>query len=148
VVADVRVTGTDGFTRLAASYRAAGRKLPRELYRAAGSATKPLRARIKVNALADLPRRGGLNVWASRMSIRTQVRGGGSPGVKVTGRRAGGDLAGLNEGRVYHPTFGHAPLVAQSVQGGFWDRAVDATRPDVRREFLHAVDRIAAQIHT
>lgn len=144
----MRVTGADQFTRLARSYKAAGQKLPRELYRAAGSASKPLRARIKANALADLPQRGGLNVWAARMQVRTQVRGGASPGVKLVGSRRGGDLAGLNEGRVYHPTFGHAPLVAQQVRGGFWDRAVAESGSDVRREFLSAVERIARHIHT
>jgi hypothetical protein len=148
VVVDVRVTGLDGFTRLAASYRAAGQKLPRELYRAAARSTKPMRVLIKAGALADLPHRGGLNVWASRATVRTTVRGGGSPGVRVVGSKRGGDLAALNAGTVYHPTFGHRPLVRQSVPGGFWDDAVDRTRPLVRAEFLHAVDVIAAQIHS
>lgn len=144
----MQVQGAEKFAALGRAYKAAGKRLPRELHKAAGAATKPLKAAIRANALADLPARGGLNVWAAKATIRTTVRATGpSVGVRVVGSRKGGDLASLNEGRVFHPTFGHGPVVSQSVRGGFWDRAAEQVAPHARAEFLHAVDRVAADIH-
>lgn len=167
----MRITGD------VAALRAVGRALreagdkeqKRELYKAVQRATKPIKEEIKQSALDTLPHGGGLNVWVSKIGIKTkQSYSGRMPGVtikgtlnnkaRVSGRGKGrkkartfgatADLRSINRGRVFHPVFGHGPLVGpQAVNSGFWDRPLTGvTAQRAKREIREAMARTLAEI--
>jgi hypothetical protein len=147
---------------------AADKEQKRELYKAVQRATKPIKEEIKQSAIDTLPKSGGLNVWASKIKIKTkQSYNGRCPGVTIAGamnnkaavsgrgrgrkkvhaRKFGtvgatADLQAINAGRVMHPVFGHGPLVGlQMVTPGFWDRPLTGvTAQRAKREIRAAME--------
>jgi hypothetical protein len=117
------------------------KEVKKELAKAVQRASKPVKEEIKQSARDTLPSSGGLNEWVADIAIKTTFRmSGRMPGVYIVGSKnnkrvvkkksktgrtfgANADLRSINRGRVFHPTFGHGPLVGpQSVRAGFWDR--------------------------
>jgi hypothetical protein len=151
---------------------AADKEQKRELYKAVQRATKPIKEEIKQSARDTLPKSGGLNEWVAAIGIKTkQSYSGRAPGITITGtldnkravRRSGGkrskvrksgtfgaraDLRSINRGRVFHPVFGHGPLVGpQMVQAGFWDRPLTGvTAQRAKREIRDAMARTMKEL--
>jgi hypothetical protein len=141
---------------------AADKEQKRELYKAVQRATKPIKEEIKQSAIDTLPKSGGLNVWASKIKIKTkQSYNGRCPGVTIAGAmnnkaavsgrgrgrkkvRTFGKVARLdrlNAGMARHPVFGHGPLVLQPVTPGFWDRPLTGvTAQRAKREIRAAME--------
>jgi hypothetical protein len=173
-VVNVRLTGDVASLRAVgkALREAADKEQKRELYKAVQRATKPIKEEIKESARESLPHSGGLNEWVAAIGIKTkQSYNGRMPGVTIQGtldnksvvRRSGGkrrkgrksgtfgaraDLRSINRGRVFHPVFGHGPLVGpQSVQAGFWDRPLTGvTAQRAKREIRDAMARTVKAI--
>jgi len=59
------------------------------------------------------------------------------------------DLVALNRGYLRHPLFGNRDFwFEQSVEPGWWDRAMEEGQDDVRRELIEALDRVARRLTT
>jgi hypothetical protein len=142
--------------------KGADKELRRQQARAVQRATKPVKQEIKASAIATLPSRGGLGLWASKIGIRTrQAYSGRNVGItitgtidnkaKVRGRGKGkrqartfgdrADLRAINRGRIMHPVYGRGPLVGpQMVKKGFWDKPMlGVTAQRAKREILEAM---------
>lgn len=112
---------------------------------------KPLpevRKKVKTSAISTLPKRGGLNKWASRVRITAKITVTGRA-VKVRVRAARNSLNGesdinaIDRGRVRHPSWGRrgrGQWHVQRVTEGFFTTPV--TEDDQWRAVcLAAVDR-------
>lgn len=112
------------------------------------AATKPARKAIKRAAKELLPKRGGLNVWVSRISVLAQIRlSGNRAGVKLKGGRnslgARSDIAAVDRGRVRAPSWGHrnaASWHTVTVTPGFFTKTA-ADLPDWRADVDREVDK-------
>lgn len=113
-----------------------------------------VRQAIKRNALATLPGRGGLGVWAaaSKTTVTIRYASARSAGVRMKGSRKSNrdksDLAGLDAGVVRAPSWGrrgagqwHSQKVAP---GWFTDPVVesDEWRAEIERAVDEAFDTI------
>jgi len=146
-VADFRVDGAEQLTALAKRLRAESKELQRELPRAMNRATKGARAAVKAEALATLPRRGGLGkrVASSRLTTRTR-RSGRAAGVRIVAK-GGVDIGALDRGRLRHPLFGdRRRWFAQKVRPGWFTRPLTAAAPRVRAEIETSMRVIAGKI--
>lgn len=144
----VEIRGAEQLAALSKALKQAGDKeLQRELSRGITDAMKPLRIAIKKSAMDTLPTRGGLDRRVSRSSFRTVRRGGSRiAGVRLTAKNSLA-LGKLNRGTVRHPVFGNREVwVTQRVRPGWWDRPVDASAPQVRRDVIAAMDRVAKKV--
>jgi len=87
-----------------------------------------VRKRIKASAIANLPKRGGLNKWAASTRVTLRIKTSGrAAGVTVVGGRnsAGGrsDIKALDRGRVRAPSWGRkgqGDWHSQTVSPGFF----------------------------
>lgn len=100
VAAAVRKLGSD---------RTIVNELSKEIRR---GGTKTVRPAVKASALAILPKRGGLNAWVAKSSIRIAIRRGArSAGISVVvGRNSKGgrtDSKRIDAGRVRAPAWGN-----------------------------------------
>jgi hypothetical protein len=151
-VVDVDLQGGLDYAALARRLRKAGeRDLMRELTKGVTKATRPVPKAIRAEARAILPKRGGLNVYVARMSIRTKkYTGGRQAGVVITGAKKKGtgkvDVRRINQGKVRHPTYGHGPWRLQQVPRSFWTRPTNKAGPRARLEIQSAMRRVARQI--
>jgi hypothetical protein len=113
----------------------------------------PVRAAIRAEALATLPKRGGLNKWVAKTRINLNIRVGGTTArVRVIGgrRSKGGetDVNAIDRGRVRAPSWGRrgaGDWHTQTVDPGFFTETMDAAdgfRADVDREVDRALDTI------
>lgn len=117
------------------------------------AATKPARQAIKKAAKDNLPKRGGLNVWVSRISVLAQVRlSGNRAGVKLKGGRnslgARSDIRAIDRGRVRAPSWGHrtkASWHTVTVTPGFFTQTA-ADLPDWRGGVDQEVDQALEKI--
>ncbi len=107
-----------------------------------------VRKKVKARALSTLPKRGGLNKWASQTRITAKITvTGRAVRVRVRGARKslGGesDISALDRGRVRHPSWGRryrGQWHVQRVTEGFF--SVPVSEDDQWREAcLAAVDR-------
>ena len=111
-------------------------------------AVVPARKAIKSAAKETMPKRGGLNLWVSRISILAQVRlSGRRAGVKLKGGRnsLGGrsDVNAIDRGRVRAPSWGHrtkASWHTVTVPPGFFTKTA-ADLPDWREDVDREVDQ-------
>ena len=137
--------GSAEFERVARAFRRADGELPRELMIALEKSSKPLRRDAKASALANLPKRGGLNrvIAGARMSVRRRANG-----IRITAK--GIEQLGLtNAGTVRHPVRGHRDRwVTQAIPKArnWFVKPMQDGAPKVRRELVKAVDKIARRI--
>jgi hypothetical protein len=151
-----RANGANEIRRVAEACRRLGtdrtivNQMSREIRKQAGPV---VRQAVRENARALLPKRGGLNEWVARASIRIAVlRGADTAGVTVrvgrnsqTGRA---DLKGLDAGTVRHPTFGNRKRWATtSVSEGVISDAITEEGADVvEQAVLDAAQRAIEKI--
>jgi len=149
VVADITITGVDNLQRLARDLKEIGDKeLRKELYKGINRSTKPMKAKVKNAALADMPKAGGLNKFVASARLSTTTRGGGrNPGVTIKGRKSGHDLRAIDRGKLRHPVFGDREVwVNQKVKPGFFTKTLAAEAPTVRKELIGVIDDIRKQM--
>lgn len=127
ITADVR-----DFEQLAARTRTAGPAVRKHTSRALADAARPVRREVAASARRKLPRRGGLGalIAGARVTIR-QVDHGDTVGVVIETSQGRRNLAGIDAGRVVHPTWGRKPLHRQAVPPGYFTDVM--TGPVARR---------------
>lgn len=105
-----------------------------EFQAAMTEATAPMIKAIRANAVATLPRAGGLGrvIAASRFTV-SPIRGKGLAGVRVA---TDDHDPRIDKGRLRHPVYGRGRWVVQSVTAGWFTRgarrATGATRAAIR----------------
>ena len=148
-MADFEVRGTEQLARLGRALRGADKDLQREISKGLAEAVKPLQ-RLTRAASSRLPHRGGLAAKVARSRLSSRVRGGATASVtlKPTGTQFKDPrtLTSIDQGRVYRPTYGHKPLVAQRVRPGWFSEPVKGAEPSVRRELLRRIDAVLRRI--
>ncbi len=142
------IKGAEQLGALAKRMRAegeAGKGLKRELTSSITLATKPLRAKAKMEAQARLPQSGGLAAVVSKASITSRVRTGRDPGVIIQAR---GDAArSTDRGFVRHPVFGNREVwVTTKVDPGWFTDTMRAGAPVVRKAVLIGMRRVSVRI--
>lgn len=145
-MADFEVRGADEFHKLSKALKAAGRTdLRKELNKALRDAAKPLIAKTRAVARAQLPHHGGLAESVAKAPQRVQVRTGDqTAGVRIV---ASGPVKGANSGVVRHPTWGNREkFVEQKVPGGWFDETLADSAPEARPHLEAALEQIAEQI--
>ena len=138
------VHGGEQLERLSQALKRAGSlDLQRELSKAITAEMKPLREQVKNNAVATLPRRGGLNKRVANSQLRTvKLRGG----VRLQARSSY-SLKLLDRGIVAHPVFGNrSRWVTEKVRPGWWSNPTKAAAPDVQKKLQAAMDQVAAKL--
>lgn len=144
---DVRVSGAEQLVALARAAKAVDGQIRRDMLRELRTAGKRMIPDVQDAARDMLPSSGGLNefVASSKYAVRTRTTGS-SAGVRVTGTKAGHDIAAINDGTVRHPVFDTGAWVAQSVTPGFWDEGTGRSAPQVRMDLLGVLEEINRRI--
>ena len=112
--------------------------------KAARTATKKTRTRIRDAARDDLPKGGGLNKWAARMPTISVRLYGRQTGVRIRLSRKGADMKGLNRGIARHPVFGNRKVWRNTRVAVRWfDRAVQRDKKRLMKELTTAISTAA-----
>jgi len=135
---------------LAQRLRIAGQgDLQKQLLRDIRATTKPTIRKVRANALATLPRRGGLaaKVAASKIGTRTRTTSGQSAGVFIKGTDPRINLNRINAGQLRHPVFGNRRnWREQSVRAGWFDDPIKGDLPHILGSIRGVVADINARI--
>ncbi|GAC1374668.1 MAG: hypothetical protein NVSMB4_02370 [Acidimicrobiales bacterium] len=143
------VSGSKQLAELAARLKIAGdRDLRLQLLRGMRAAAEPLVPKVKAAALAQLPKRGGLNAHVAgqkvSVSVRTSAR---TAGVRLT--TSAPDTQQADDGYVRHPVFGNrAHWVVQQIPGaaGWWSATLEREAPATAPHLLEAMEVVAIQV--
>lgn len=139
------VKGANDFLALSKRLKAAGETgLRKELNKTMRDAAKPLIPKVKAAAAAQLPHSGGLAQRIANKPLRAQVRtGAATAGVRIVGTKVD---PRIDEGRVFHPVFGHEPGVVQSVPAGYFSDTLENSGPAIRADVLRSLSAFADSI--
>lgn len=137
----VRIGGAEKIRLVAQALRHLGtdRTILNEAAKEIRAAAPNLRAAIRDNAVAILPKRGGLNRWVAAASIRVRVlRSGRKAGISlVVGRdsvHGRTDIARIDAGVTRHPLWGQRRhWYPQTVTPGFATDVMNHEAADVLR---------------
>ena len=139
--------------RLAFMLRKADAKdLREELRKGQREAFRPLQKKVKENAAAMLPKRGGYNAVMARavkVTVLTKLQGDISvvAHVYASGRKEHRDVAAVNAGRLRHPLFGRRRhWFTTTVAPRFVHRAVDELPDEVLDKSAEAAERVLEAI--
>ena len=132
---------------LAAKLRIAEKEFKYEMGRALRDGVRPLPEAARRSALANLPKRNGLNriVAAARFSVRRisemEYR------VTAKGIR---QLQRTNEGHINHPTYGHRPRETQAIPRArrWFNKPMRAAKRKIADDLGDAMHRVARRIIT
>lgn len=152
---DVEIRGAEGLRLVGIAVRRLGsdRTIVNEMAKEIRGAVPPIRAAVKASALANLPKRGGLNRWTASAKLTAQVRRGAqSAGVSLRdskgsrGKRH--DLRALNDGFIRHPLWGNREhWYPQRVAPEFFQKAIVPEGVDAfRNKVVVAVDRAVEKV--
>ncbi len=138
--------GGEEFLRLSRDLKAVSAGLRLDLADGLNRAARPLIAQTRVAALAQLPKRGGLNQRYANNPQRVRVRTGPlTAGVQIVMPKAG--PRSIEQGQIRHPVFGRAGRwVPQQVSGTWWDETLEAGAPTVRRELDQVAETIRRRL--
>jgi hypothetical protein len=133
VVAEVSITGADGFLRLSKALKEAERTALRtEMNKRLKRAVQPVIAETRAAAVERLPKAGGLNKRVAKTPQRVQVRTGKDPGVRLVVGKSNSGARGANRGEVRHPVFGDRDqFVSQAVPSGWFDEPAEKAKPHI-----------------
>lgn len=140
-MADFEIRGGGEFTALAARIRKAEGELPREIVAALDRSAPPLEHAATRSALANLPKRGGLNAVVASAGMAHQRRAGG---IRITARGIT-QLKLTNDGAVRHPVYGEpSTWVGQSIPKAknWFEKPIRDGMPKVRAELEKALDKL------
>lgn len=151
----IRVAGSEGIAAVAAACRRVGRDrtIVNTMVKEIRQGIPPIRTSIRDNIVEELPHKGGLGVWVAKARITAKIRrAAASAGVAVrvsrtsaSGKRT--DLKRIDAGTVRHPTFGHKPWRAQTVNpNSITDGVTEEGRDQLEQAALAAVARAAEVI--
>lgn len=146
---DFEIRGAEQFLKLSKALKHAGRtELRKELTAGMRRAGKPLIAASRKEALRRLPQKGGLAQQVAKEPQRVQVRTGArTAGVRIVVGKKRGGARSANRGVVRHPVFGNREVwVNQRVPKGWFDDAMKAGAPTVRRELEKAMRDVAEKV--
>lgn len=129
------------------------REVTKAAARGIRKAVSPARKAIKRAAKDQMPKRGGLNIWVSRISVLAQIRlSGRNPTIKLKGGRNSqkkrSDVNAIDRGRVRAPSWGrrtHASWHTVTVTPGFFTKTA-ADLPDWRENVDAELDKTLGQI--
>lgn len=147
----LEINGADQYASLSARLRVAGeRGLQRELQQALTAASGPARQNVLDHLPVYLPNRYADDL-ESQFKMRASGRGGSAAAVRIKGAATGPYgprfVWALNKGKLRHPLFGdRGHWYSQDVYPGFFTQPLQDSAPEVRKELVAAMDRVAAQI--
>jgi hypothetical protein len=150
VTGDISIRGAEKLEAAARSLKAAGRgDLRKELLRGLRESAKPTIKELRVSALRDLPKKGGLAalVAKSRFSVRNRLSGK-TVGMRIEGQNNNArGLEAIDKGTVRHPVYGNRKAWAvQSVHPGWFTKPAEEAMPTIRREVQRVLDDVAAKV--
>lgn len=154
MVAEISVRGAEKLRALSRALNEAAEKdLRRELYRRMSRAVAPLTEKVKGSLPRFLPDRYA-DELSRTLKFRTTRRLDRSknPGVSLwatasTPRGKPRNLAALNRGRLRHPLYGdRRHWFNQPVTPGFWDKPLEDSADEVRRELVNVLDDIGREL--
>lgn len=139
------VSGGADFKRASARLRVAEKDLPREVRQAVDKGVRPLPAAVKRSAIMNLPKRGRLNILVAQSRITIKRVTATAVEIRAKGIE---QLAETNAGRVFHPTFGHRPVVMQRIPRAkdWFFKPVRRVKPHLRDEIADAMREVARKI--
>lgn len=144
-MSDIEIRGGEEFSALAARIRKAEGELPHELTDALERSAPPLERAATRSALANLPRRGGLNAVVASAGMSHQRRAGG---IRITARGIT-QLKLTDEGAVRHPVYGKpGTWVGQLIPKAkdWFEKPIRDGIPKVREELERAIDKLIRNI--
>lgn len=154
---EFRIDGAATLHKVAARMRAEGRKdLSRTMGRALSQAADPLKATIRTEAEAVMPKRGGYEaVFSKSLRFRLDRRNGSQSATVqlITYAEGAGqrrDIRALERGNLRHPVFGRSHRLKKGVRAGNlranpW--AVTSIRPGFhKRGTAHAMEQAQKQL--
>lgn len=130
---EVEIVGAATLASLAAQIRTEGRKdLSRKLSDALNEVTVPVRARIRQEAAATMPKSGWYaNVFTKSLRFRNNRRAGGQQAsltmiTYADGKSERRDIVALEHGRLRHPLHGNRDAwYVTKIRAGFHARATE-----------------------
>lgn len=134
MVADVRLSGVEGFAQLSRALKDAGRgETRKELNRRLKDAVKPVIPKTRAEAMRRLPQSGGLAKRVAKAPQRVQVKTGATTaGVKLVVGNSRSGARGANRGAVRHPLFGDRDhWYTTKVPSGWFDDPANAAKPSL-----------------
>lgn len=142
------VTGAARLEGIAREFKEAGRgDLRKDLLRGIRETNKPTIAKIRANARATLPSRGGLAAIVATSKIGTRSRlSGASVGVEIKATTNRVTLEGLDRGRLRHPVFATKAWVGQAVNPGFFSDPIKGDLDNIRRGIDRVMEQTANEI--
>jgi hypothetical protein len=153
-MADVEVTGTQQFVRLAKALNAqgsAGRGLKKELMDAVKAAAKPMENEVRSHVAQYLPS-GYAPIMAAGLVVRpSQSTRGKSVGLKLTGYAKGvtrrRQIRVIDNGTLRHPVYGNREAwVDQRVKPGFWSEPLENSREKPAVEIRRAIQKTISKL--
>jgi len=131
----------------AAMRRAGAGQIRNDAARSLRAGAGPVRAAVEASVLAKLPHRGGLAAWAASASFSYRVTAGADVIARVKVSKAGHDMAGLDDGLVIHPFYGHSPWSTQPVPpNSISDPIREEGGNQLEQAGVAAIDRAVAAI--
>lgn len=141
-------TGHDDFDEVGRRLRHQGGTLTDRIRGNLIGAVRPTTADVQRSLRGGLPKRGGLAERLARTTVSARARneGAGGVAVRVTVEQGDTDLQAIDEGTVYHPVFGHGPLVRQRIRSGLISTPLAALGDRARDAVSKAMDDVAHDI--
>lgn len=152
---EIDVQGAERIALVASAVRRLGadRVIVNEMAKEIRQAVPPIRSAVKANAIAYLPKKGGLNTWVAKAKITARIRRSASnAGVTIVDGRNSAqkrtDMNKINDGTVRAPLFGNRTAwYPHRVRAGFFDDAITQDGADAfRAAVVVAVDRAAGRV--
>jgi hypothetical protein len=138
--------GSRELRELARRLKAAGRNdLRKEVLRGIRESNKGTIRKVRANAEATLPKRGGLAALVAKSKIATRTRiSGTNIGVKIRGTEKATNLNRLNYGKLRHPVFGNRSVwKEQTVKRGWFSEPIRDDIPHI----LASIKRVVAEVN-
>lgn len=165
---EVRIDGAATLKRVAAQMRAESHKdLSRGMAKALDRSTEPVKASIRREADAAMPRSGGYQAAFSRsLNFRLSRRTGGQRAQVILRTYADGtkerrDIKALERGVLRHPVYGRSrrvtsgpragsrdanPWAVTSIRGGFHKRGTDHAADEAQNALEHVITDYAQRL--
>lgn len=147
----MRVDGSAQLREIAIRLRSAagGRETKILLARDLRAAAQPMVAAVAASALANLPKKGGLNTRVAGQRVTVSV-GMAARGAGVTLKTKTHDTYATNRGYVRHPYFGvwyeNSPRQIIDPAAGWWTKPLERLSPAVTPLLLVTMERVAREI--
>lgn len=151
---DIEFRGANDLAKLSKALKQLKDKdLKRELTRGITAAVKPLKAAVRVHALAKLPKGGGLNARVAKTRLAHRTRTGRNAGVRIEAKPSFQTLRDplrADKGRIKHPVFGAAASrsawVLQDVTPGWFTQPLKDGSRVAREELEIAMEDLAEKV--